>query len=105
MSTVEVFRALADPTRLAVFEYVLVREMNVSELAGKFNVSQPAISQHLSTLRSCGLVSQRRNGKNIFYRADAQGMRSMINWLNHYRAFWNMKLPKLQSLLKEMKDE
>ena len=105
MNTTQVFRALADPTRLAVFECVLAQEMSVTELTGKFNVSQPAISQHLSTLRNCRLVVQRREGKNIFYRADAEGMRPVIDWLNHYRVFWNKKLPRLQTLLKEMKDE
>ena len=105
VSTAQVFRALADPTRLAVFECVLTQEMTVTELTGKFKVSQPAISQHLSTLRSCRLVVQRREGKNIFYRADAEGMRPLIDWLNHYRTFWNKKLPRLQALLKEMKDE
>ena len=105
MSTTKVFRALADPTRLAVFECVSAQEMSVTELTEKFEVSQPAISQHLSTLRSCGLVARRREGKNIFYRADADGMRPMIDWLNHYRAFWNKKLSRLQSILKEMRDE
>ncbi len=103
MSTAQIFRALADPTRLAVFEAVMGEELSVSELTERFEVSQPAISQHLATLRCCGLVSQRRVGKQAFYRAEPEGMRPMIDWLNHYRAFWNAKLPRLESLLKEMK--
>ena len=103
MSTAQIFRALADPTRLAIFEAVVGEELSVSELTAKFDVSQPAISQHLSSLRSCGLVSQRRDGKQAFYRADPEGMRPMIDWLNHYRAFWKAKLPRLESLLKEIK--
>lgn len=105
MSTAPIFRALADPTRLAIFECVAAKELSVSELTGRFNVTQPAISQHLSTLRTCGLVAQRRDGKNIYYRADPEGMQPVINWLNHYRAFWKSKLPRLESLLREMKDE
>jgi DNA-binding transcriptional ArsR family regulator len=104
METADVFRALADPTRLAVFESVAIAEMSVSELTSRFEVSQPAISQHLATLRSCGLVTQRREGKNIFYRAEAEGMKPMIDWLSHYRIFWQAKLPRLRALLKEMKD-
>jgi len=103
MNTAQIFRALADPTRLAVFEAVVGHELSVSELTERFEVSQPAISQHLATLRSCGLVSSRRDGKQTFYRADAEGMRPLIDWLAHYRAFWKTKLPRLESLLREMK--
>lgn len=103
MSAAQIFRALADPTRLKVFEAVVGEELSVSDLTDKFEVSQPAISQHLARLRSCGLVSQRREGKQAFYRADAEGMRPMIDWLNHYRAFWKTKLPRLESLLREIK--
>lgn len=105
MLTADIFRALSDPTRLAVFECVMVQELSVSELTERFEVSQPAISQHLSTLRMCGLVAQRREGKNVFYRADPQGMRPVMDWLNHYRAFWKTKLPRLELMLKEMKDD
>jgi DNA-binding transcriptional ArsR family regulator len=103
MCTSQIFRALADPTRLAVFEAVVGEELSVSELTERFEVSQPAISQHLANLRGCGLVSQRREGKQAFYRADPEGIRPMIDWLKHYRAFWKAKLPRLESLLKEMK--
>ncbi|TMJ37011.1 MAG: winged helix-turn-helix transcriptional regulator, partial [Alphaproteobacteria bacterium] len=57
MVETEIFRALADPTRRAVFERVTAREMSVTELKGLFAVSQPAISQHLAALKGAGLVS------------------------------------------------
>ena len=60
MVEADVFRALADPTRRAVFERLSRGEMNVTELKAGFNVSQPAISQHLSALKGAGLVSERR---------------------------------------------
>lgn len=105
MLTVEVFRALADPTRLALLESVAAREMSVSELTGRFQVSQPAVSQHLALLRGCGLVTSRRQGKHVLYRADAAGMKPVIDWLEHYRAFWEKRLPRLKAVLKEMGDE
>jgi len=101
----ELFRALADPTRLAVFECVARREMTVSELTDRFDVSQPAISQHLAALRNGGLVSQRKEGRYVYYRADPAGMKPLINWLRHYRAFWKERMPRLRKLLQEMKDE
>jgi DNA-binding transcriptional ArsR family regulator len=101
----ELFRALADPTRLAVFECVARREMMVSELTDRFDVSQPAISQHLAALRDSGLVSQRKEGRYVYYRAKPAGMKPLINWLSHYQAFWKDRMPRLRTLLKEMKDE
>jgi DNA-binding transcriptional ArsR family regulator len=101
----ELFRALADPTRLAVFECVARREMTVSELTSRFDVSQSAISQHLAALRGSGLVSQRKEGKYVYYRAKPAGMKPLIHWLSHYQAFWKERMPRLRNLLKEMKDE
>ncbi|MGH9616254.1 MAG: ArsR/SmtB family transcription factor [Acidobacteriaceae bacterium] len=101
----ELFRALADPTRLAVFESVARREMTVSELTNQFEVSQPAISQHLTALRNTGLVSQRREGRYVYYRAKPAGMKPLIHWLSHYQVFWQEKMPRLKTLLKEMSDE
>lgn len=105
METAKLFRALADPTRLAVFETVARREMTVSELTSRFDVSQPAISQHLTALRNNGLVSRRREGRHVYYRAEPAGMKPLINWVSHYRAFWQERMPRLKALLKEMKDE
>jgi DNA-binding transcriptional ArsR family regulator len=101
----DLFRALADPTRLAVFECVARREMTVSELTERFDVSQPAISQHLAALRHGGLVSQRKEGRFVYYRADPAGMKPLIHWLTHYQSFWKERMPRLRTLLKEMKDE
>jgi len=103
MNAVGIFRALGDTTRLAVFECLAGEELNVSTLTDRFGVSQPAMSQHLAILRDCNLLERRRDGKNIYYRASAQGMRPMIDWFNHYRAFWAHKLPRLQTVLNEIK--
>jgi DNA-binding transcriptional ArsR family regulator len=102
---VDLFRALADPTRLAVFECVARREMTVSDLTKRFDVSQPAISQHLAALRNGGLVSQRKEGRYVYYRADPAGMTPLIHWLSHYQSFWKERMPRLRTLLEEMKDD
>ncbi|HEY2646106.1 MAG TPA: metalloregulator ArsR/SmtB family transcription factor [Candidatus Acidoferrales bacterium] len=101
----ELFHALADSTRLAVFECVARREMTVSQLTNRFDVSQPAISQHLAALRDCGLVSQRKEGKYVYYRAKPAGVKPLVHWLSHYQAFWKERMPGLRNLLQEMKDE
>jgi DNA-binding transcriptional ArsR family regulator len=105
MSAATVFRVLADPTRLAVLENVIRQEMTVTDLTTRFSVTQPAISQHLAVLRESGLVRHRREGRQIFYRADPNGLRPMFRWIDEYRTFWHDHMPRLRTLLREMKDE
>lgn len=78
----DILRALTDPTRRAVFEHLVRREWRVSELKAGFSVSQPAISQHLAALRRVGLVSERRNGRFAFYRAEPEGVNPLIDWID-----------------------
>ncbi len=99
------FRALADPTRRAVLERLAHGETTVSDLTAQFPVSQPAISQHLATLRRAGLVSDRHEGRHVFYRAEPAGLAPLIDWVDRYQTFWHERLGRLSSLLKEMDDE
>ena len=101
----DLFRALADPTRRAVFERLTVREMSVSELVEGSHVSQPAISQHLAALRGAGLVSERREGRRAIYRAEPDGLAALVDWVDHYRAFWPERIERLKTLLKDMPDD
>ncbi len=102
MTDTDVFRALADPTRRAVLERLMAAEMNVSELTANFAVSQPAISQHLAVLRQAGLVTERRDGRRAFYRADTAGLQPLVDWVDRYRRFWPDRIDRLKTLLKEM---
>lgn len=102
MSDPDVFRALADPTRRAVLERLMAAEMNVTELTANFAVSQPAISQHLAVLRQAGLVTERREGRRAFYRADTTGLQPLLDWVDRYRQFWPARIDRLKTLLKEM---
>jgi len=98
----DVFRALADPTRRAVFERLCAGEMSVSELKAGFAVSQPAISQHLAALRGAGLVRERREGRFAYYRAQPQALAPLVDWVDRYRQFWPERLEKLKTVLKDM---
>ena len=94
--------ALADPTRRAVFERLGEGEMTVSDLRQGFSVSQPAISQHLAALKAVGLVSERRAGRNAFYRLRPEGLTPLAGWVDRYRTFWPERIGKLKELLKDM---
>ena len=98
----EVFRALADPSRRAILESLTRGEAAVKDLTARFDISQPAVSQHLATLRKAGLVSERRDGRLVYYRVAPDGMRPLIDWMAHYKAFWPKRLDRLDILLKGM---
>ncbi|AZO01680.1 ArsR family transcriptional regulator [Mesorhizobium sp. M2A.F.Ca.ET.037.01.1.1] len=102
MIEAEIFRALADPTRRAVYERLTASEMTVTELRAGMSVSQPAVSQHLAILRGAGLVVERRAGRNAYYRADPQGLDPLLGWIERYRAFWPEGIEKLKTVLKGM---
>ena len=97
-----VLRALSDPTRRAVFERVARSELNVAELTRESSVTQGAVSQHLKLLKQAGLVSERPQGRNVFYRARPEGLAPLFDWLSHYDAFWRERFNALEDLLKRM---
>jgi DNA-binding transcriptional ArsR family regulator len=81
-------RTLADPTRRAIFERITrTGEITVAELTRDSAVSQPAISQHLRSLKEAGLVAERRQGRNVHYRAEPAGLAPLIDWLGVYGPF------------------
>ncbi len=98
-----VMRALADPTRRAVFERVVGSdEITVVELTRGSGVTQGAISQHLKALKQAGLVAERPEGRNVYYRAEPQGLAPLFDWVSHYGVFWRERFANLRTLLKEI---
>src|SRR5512134_3192050 len=92
-----VMRTLADPTRRAVFERI-IRSGEIS-VAG---VTQSAISQHLRSLKQAGLVADRAQGRNVFYRPEEKGLAPLVDWMSHYGTFWRDRFAQLRNLLKEI---
>ena len=97
-----VFQALADPSRRAIFEALARGEAAVKDLTARFHISQPAISQHLATLKDAGLVVGRREGRCVYYRVEPRGLKPLVDWLAHSRAFWSERLDRLEQLLERM---
>lgn len=99
-----VFKALADPSRRAILESLTRGEAAVKDLTSRFEISQPAISQHLATLRETGLVQARREGRCVYYRANPRGIKPLIDWVTHYRVFWTEHVGRLEQLLERMEE-
>ena len=98
----KVFKALADPSRRAIFASLAGGEVAVKDLTARFDISQPAVSQHLAALREAGLVSGRREGRRVVYRMEPRGMKPLIDWIAHYRAFWPEHVARLEQVLEGM---
>jgi DNA-binding transcriptional ArsR family regulator len=86
-------RAIAEPRRRQILELVREHELSAGEIASQFEVTRPAISQHLGVLKEAGLVDERRNGTRRLYRARPQGLAELKAFLD---AFWDAKLEALQ---------
>jgi DNA-binding transcriptional ArsR family regulator len=98
----KIFQALADPSRRAIFESLTSGEAAVKDLTTRFEISQPAVSQHLANLKEAGLVNARREGRCVYYRVRPTGMNPLIDWIAHYRAFWTEHVERLEQLLEKM---
>jgi DNA-binding transcriptional ArsR family regulator len=101
--TDNVFRALADPTRRAIFER-LTRdgEQTVHALTDRAGVSQPMVSKHLTVLKRAKLVRHRRDGRETHYSAQPRALAPLVDWMSVYGAFWRERFDHLESLLKRM---
>lgn len=86
-------RAIAEPSRRAILGLVRERELSAGEIASRFDVSRPAISQHLAVLREAGLLSERREGTRRLYRARPEGLSGLAGFL---QGFWSERLERLK---------
>ena len=97
------FRALADPTRRAIFEQLTRHgEQTVHALTSHAGVSQPADSKHLTVLKRANLVRHRRAGRETHYRARPDALAPMVDWLRDYSVFWRDRFDRLENLLNRM---
>ena len=98
----KLFQALADSSRRAILQSLTQGEPAVRDLTARFDLTQPAISQHLAVLKDAGLVVSRREGRLVYYRVEPEGMRPLFDWLTHYRFFWSERATRLEQLLDRM---
>lgn len=97
------FKALADPTRRAIFER-LTRDgaQTVHALTEGAGVSQPMVSKHLSTLKRARLVRHRRKGRETRYHARPEALAPLVDWMSDYSRFWHDRFDRLEDLLNRM---
>jgi DNA-binding transcriptional ArsR family regulator len=99
----EVFEALADPTRRKLLELLAEGECSAGELGDAFPVTRPAISRHLRILREAGLVECRKDAQRRMYSLNAGPLLELDGWLERYRSYWHGRLDDLASHLARKK--
>jgi DNA-binding transcriptional ArsR family regulator len=92
---------LADPTRQRIVEMLATGSMSSGDIARRFDVSAPAISQHLRTLRDAKLVRVRAEAQKRFYELDPEGVGELADWIARIRGFWSEKLDALEEELQK----
>jgi len=92
---------LADPTRQRIVEMLATGSLSSGDIARRFDVSAPAISQHLRTLRDAKLVRVRAQAQKRFYELDPEGVGELANWIARIRSFWSEKLDALEEELRK----
>jgi len=97
----DVFQALADPTRRAILTLLQQGSQPVGSIARGFPISRPAISRHLRILREAELVSEIKVGRNRLYELNAAPLRSVDDWLAHYRHLWQHQLRNLKRYVEQ----
>lgn len=95
----QAFAALGDPTRQRIVEMLAARELSSGEIARRFDMTAPAVSQHLKLLREAGLVQVRRDAQRRIYTLDPTGLAELDAWLARFRRFWSGRLDALHAQL------
>jgi DNA-binding transcriptional ArsR family regulator len=96
------FAALADPTRRAILSRLASGNASVNEIAAPFKMSLPAVSRHLKVLERSGLITRGRHAQYRPCRLKAKPLKQAVDWLEHYRRFWEESFDRLDDYLKKL---
>jgi DNA-binding transcriptional ArsR family regulator len=92
----DVFNAVAEPQRRAILYLLAADERPVGDIVAALDMAQPSVSKHLRVLRDVGLVDVRRDGRQIFYRTNAEGIRPVHDWTSQFERYWRNQLRRIK---------
>ncbi|MFZ6012706.1 MAG: ArsR/SmtB family transcription factor [Bacteroidota bacterium] len=98
----DVFQAIADPTRREILNLIAYQTLNLNAIAEKFDMSRPAISQHIKILTECGLIMIKDQGRERYCEVQAQKLMEVQDWLEPFRKLMEHRFEKLDNLLLKM---
>jgi len=91
-TTSDAFNAVAEPRRREILNYLALQERPVGDIVAELRLGQPSVSKHLRVLKDVGLVHARREGRNMFYRTNAEAIRPLHEWTGKFERFWRHQL-------------
>lgn len=97
-----VFLALANPVRRELLEILAAQELSAGELSDRFELSRPAVAEHLKVLRDAGLVADEPQGRRRIYRLTAEPLVELDQWLHPFEKFWRARLAVLAKTAEEL---
>ncbi|WP_276090298.1 metalloregulator ArsR/SmtB family transcription factor [Pedobacter sp. JY14-1] len=97
----DAFQVIADPSRRAILHLLTEESLTINAIAGKFEISRPAISKHIKILETAGFLMVEDRGRERFCLLNPKGFQELREWLNYYDNFWKQKLSALEALLNE----
>ena len=100
-TTSDPFNAIAEPRRRDILELIAADERSVNEIADALEMGQPSVSKHLQVLRDVGLVTQRRDGRRIKYRTNAEKLRTIHDWSRMFAQHWRGQLRRIKAHAEE----
>jgi len=98
----DIFQAIADPTRRAIIALIAVQAMTPNAIADQFHSSRQAVSKHLRILTECELVSQKQQGREIYYQLQVNKMKEIDKWLEQFRKIWESRFDNLDKYLAQL---
>ena len=101
-TTLDPFNAVAEPKRRQLLETLSNRELSVNDLVALLGWPQPMVSKHLGVLKKVGLVSERRVGRQRMYRANAERLKPIFDWVTPFEQFWTERYERLDEILEKM---
>jgi DNA-binding transcriptional ArsR family regulator len=101
LTTSDPFNAIAEPRRRHILEFIAADERSVGEIAEALELGQPSVSKHLNVLRNVDLVTVRRDGRRILYRANAQTLKTIHDWSGMFAQHWRGQLRRIKAHAEE----
>jgi DNA-binding transcriptional ArsR family regulator len=96
-TTSDIFNAIAESQRRDILVYLAPCERAVGEIVARMELGQPSVSKHLKVLRDVGLVRTRREGKQVFYRANVEALRPLLEFTGLFERFWRHQLTRVKA--------
>jgi DNA-binding transcriptional ArsR family regulator len=96
-TTSDVFNAVAEPRRREILTVLVGQERSVGELVELLGLEQPSVSKHLRVLREVELVAARREGKQMFYRTNAEAIKPLHEWTTFFQRYWSHQLKRVKA--------